>query len=570
MSLFDKEELLEFLEERPKELIEEGHTPKEAKKITRKEFISWLGDHSLALMQQLRAVDTLPPEGKEERREKAANDFHFFRTTYFPHYYFLEGKSVLQADLEVVYHEIADRPRGVPGNKYAEAAPRGFGKSTDVSVVFLIWIIVRGLRHFPTLFSDAIELTETLIESVKTELEENGRLKADYPDATGVGPSWKVGDIITRNGIRVKGFGSGKRVRGIKHGVHRPDLALLDDLENDTNVKSREQRDKLEAWIDDAVSNLGSVDGNLDIIYIGTILHNDSVLARKLKLAYWNPKRYQAIIRFPDRMDLWNEYAHLYKSQGVDAAHNFYAANKADMDSGAKLLWPEAIPLETLMRKWAENPRSFYKELQNNPKALGTGFVREKMHFYTNAPANLKIVGWVDPAGNKKKSDYTSITVLGVCRQTYKAYVLESINKVQGAAATILEMIRLQELYKVKQWRIEDNFGGDAMVDWTKEKAADKGVHIIVRGHSNTENKEERIEELVIPIEDGDILIHESMGELINQLEDFPDGANDDAPDSLVGAWRLSKAKKKPKGGNKRNRKPQPQRKRQSYGGMPS
>ncbi|ENU8386896.1 hypothetical protein ACE259_001832, partial [Campylobacter coli] len=48
----------------------------------------------------------------------------------------------------------------------------------------------------------------------------------------------------------------------------------------------KDQRDKLEDWVDEAVLNLGSADGSLDVLYIGTILHNDSVLSRKLKLLF--------------------------------------------------------------------------------------------------------------------------------------------------------------------------------------------------------------------------------------------------------------------------------------------
>ena len=136
-------------------------------------------------------------------------------------------RSYYEAHLEDIYYRIAKRSRertalelqgsgaaaaALAGEKFATAAPRGHGKSTDVSVVFLIWVVVNKLKHFPVLFSDAIELTETLIEAVKAELEENENLKADFPSATGVGRVWKIGDIVTKNGIRIKGYGSGKRV----------------------------------------------------------------------------------------------------------------------------------------------------------------------------------------------------------------------------------------------------------------------------------------------------------------------------------------------------------------------
>lgn len=75
-------------------------------------------------------------------------------------------------------------------------------------------------------------------------------------------------------------------------------------MENDTNARSKERHDKLEDWLDEAVLNLGNIDGKLSVLYIGTILHTDSVLARKLKLSFWHPRLFKAIKSFPARLDL--------------------------------------------------------------------------------------------------------------------------------------------------------------------------------------------------------------------------------------------------------------------------
>ena len=58
---------------------------------------------------------------------------------------------------------------------------------------------------------------------------------------------------------------------------------LLDDIENDENVRTPEQRKKLESWFLKAVSKAG--DDYTDIIYIGTLLHYDSLLAKTLNLS---------------------------------------------------------------------------------------------------------------------------------------------------------------------------------------------------------------------------------------------------------------------------------------------
>ena len=556
MSLYDKEALRALLHDTKSDLLAEGKSENAAERLTRKEFQKWLGEYSDSLKEIIHSNTTLDPKEKDARIKRQSADFDYFRRTYFPHYYYLPGKSALQADLETIYQRIKSRSilssvaanalDAIKSEKYGVAAPRGHGKSTDASVVFVIWCIVNDLKHFITIFSDAIELTETLIEAIKVELSENDNLKADFSHATGIGKRWKIGDIVTKNGIRIKGFGSSKRVRGIKHGVWRVDLTIIDDLENDENVRSRDQRDKLEAWLDEAVANLGAVNDNMDILYIGTLLHKDSVLARKLKQAFWNPRIHRAIITFPERMDLWERYATLYSQRGLDEAHAFYLANKPDMDKGARVLWAEAVSLETLMRKRAEAPRSFNKEFQNTPASGLEKFKREKMHFYKQVPnlRQLKTYGWCDPAGNKKKSDFTNFTILGIDEKERKGYVLESINEVIGSREICKRMVDLQETYRCQVFGYEDNGGQFHLKPFILAEAFDRGVHMPLRGVHNSENKEDRIAEMELPIENGEILLYEGHLILIQQLEDFPEGLNDDAPDGLNGAYRISKLAK--------------------------
>jgi len=543
MSLFDQEELKNLLHDTQESLKKEGVSKDTIVKITKKEYLKWLDGYTQELKDAIHANATLDPMGRDERTMRQKTDFDFFRRTYFPHYYFLAGKSALQAHLENIYARIVTTHEGT---KHALAAPRGHGKSTDVSLVFPIWCIVNNFKNFITIFSDAIELTETLIEAIKAELSENDNLKADFPDATNIGKVWKVGDIVTTNGIRVKGFGSGKRVRGIKHGVHRPDLAIVDDLENDDNVRSRTQRDKLEAWMDEAIANLGNVDGSMDILYIGTILHRDSVLARKLKLQFWNPAIFRAIISFPNRMDLWEEYARLYTTQGLAEATAYYHANKPSMDHGAMVLWGDAVPLDKLMRKRIEAPRAFTKEMQNSPDQANKVFKLETLKFYTYHPAlrEMEIYGYCDPAGETEKSDFTNITIFGVDKKSNIAYVLESYNAVIGSKEITKKIAYYQDKYQCKKFGFELNGGQFHLKPFILEEAFKQGIHMPLKGVSNTDNKLERIAELELVVENGQIVFHTEQTILLQQLDDFPEGKHDDAPDGLVCVYRLSKMAK--------------------------
>jgi predicted phage terminase large subunit-like protein len=549
-NLFSKEELADFLAETEDRLKEEGHDAKAIKELSRKEFLDWLSSLKEELALNIKEASlNLPPEQREQRVARAAKDVHYFAETYLPHYLTIKGKSELHEELEKIFLHL----KKVRGKKYAVAAPRANAKTTYVCVIFVLWVIAFKLRRFIVEISDAIELVEANLESVKAELEENPALALDFPHIVGPTKNWKVGEFVTKNGIKLKAFGSKKRIRGIKYGAYRVDLALIDDLENDENVRSKTQRDKLEEWLDEAVANLGTVDRLMDTFYIGSILHKDSVLARKLKKAFWNPKIFRSLISYPVRIDLWDTYTSLYINKSIEEAHKFYLANKESMDAGAKVLWESALPLEKLMQIRAENLRAFNKEQQNNPQDGLSKFSEAKMHFYTREPKYDLVYLYCDPAGNNKKSDFTAITVLGVNKQERRAYILESIVAIMSAQEIIATIIKLYKKYRFTKGAVETNGGQFFLKGWLLQAAFDAGVHMPIKGVHNRDSKEDRVMELELPIENGEIVFSKEHRLLISQLEDFPEGDHDDAPDSLHGCYKLTKIEKTKNRGRRRH-----------------
>jgi hypothetical protein len=85
-----------------------------------------------------------------------------------------------------------------------------------------------------------------------------------------------VDDFVTANNVRVKARGRGQRLRGLKHRQWRPDLVILDDLENDVNVRSPEVVKQILDWVQSAVYPALEAHGTLMII--GTILRQRSAL----------------------------------------------------------------------------------------------------------------------------------------------------------------------------------------------------------------------------------------------------------------------------------------------------
>ena len=132
------------------------------------------------------------------------------------------------------------------------------------------------------------------------------------------------------------------------------DLVVLDDIENDETVQTPEQRNKLHNWILKAVLKLGAAGEKFDVIYVGTILHYDSVLNRILNTKGWRSVRFKAILRMPDNMTLWDEWENIYLSEEGDddtLSDLFYQQHKSEMDAGSVVSWL-ARPILYLMKEY--------------------------------------------------------------------------------------------------------------------------------------------------------------------------------------------------------------------------
>ncbi|CAN0581666.1 unnamed protein product, partial [Ectocarpus sp. 12 AP-2014] len=274
-------------------------------------------------------VEAFPsdPEAKAERlaRVEEEDGFQFFLETYLPHY--VRGDhSLFHQHIFARIPEILASQEGV---RDLFIAPRGASKSTHLSLGFALYCIVRGLKKYIIEVCDVYDQAALLVEAIKAELTTNKRLQSDFPDACGAGRVWREGDIITANNIKVEGLGANKKPRGRRHGPYRPDLLFLDDIENDENVLSPDQRKKLWNRIYRAFLKLGPPDGSMDVVWVGTVLHHDAVIVKAAKAPAWNTAEFRAILKLPDNMALWDQFEEVYHNDGENAAKAFYQVNKA-------------------------------------------------------------------------------------------------------------------------------------------------------------------------------------------------------------------------------------------------
>lgn len=507
-----------------------------------KEFLKSLAELTASLRQVIEAeVDGFDasPKAIAARRAKVfdpVGGYEYFVNTYFPHYIRSPEKSELHAFLFSRLPEIIRSPKG---ENEAVGAPRGEGKSTQVTQLFTLWCIVTGQKHYAVIVMDSIDQAYPMLEAIKAELEFNPRLKTDFPEVCGQGRVWQAGTIVTANDVKVQVAGSGKKLRGLRHGPYRPDLTVLDDIENDEQVRNPEQRDKLNAWLTKTVLPLGGVGQKYDVIYIGTILHYDSVLNRTLNNPFWHGIKFKAMKRWPDRMDLWDRWEELFRNDGETVAEAFYLANKDEMERGAQTSWAARGVLALMKIRARDGHATFDSEYQNDPVSGEDAPFAKSMKFWTDLPSDLVYFGSLDPSLGKAGAsrDPSAIIIGGYQRQTGKLYIVEAQIKKRLPDLIIEDVIRLHRQYRCKLWFVETVQFQEFLKDELVKRSAARGIPVPARAVKPVSDKLLRIETLQPHMANGLILLNESQQTLIQQFRHFPKADHDDGPDAVHMLW---------------------------------
>lgn len=180
--------------------------------------------------------------------------------------------------------------RGLAQSRTAIAAPRGIGKTTTCSLVFPARKILSGQSHYVVMIGASLDMAIEMSENLKDVIFNTPEIVEVFGPEEGEEFSKKVWEVkIGRKEdgtyshiCRILPLGPGGKIRGRKFGSRRPDLIILDDIENDKNVKSEMQRGDLTAWLQSAVLNTVGRDRSWQVIYPGTVMRHDSLLSELL------------------------------------------------------------------------------------------------------------------------------------------------------------------------------------------------------------------------------------------------------------------------------------------------
>ena len=287
---------------------------------------------------------------------------------------------------------------GIESQQILILAPRGFGKTSTISIGYPAKQIVNRLCKYIVPVSATSTSAVLQSENLKSELTTNESINVLY------GPQksdrWSTEFWVSSGGTAVMPRGAGQQIRGLLFDRYRPDLILVDDLETSEGVKSDEQRAKLRNWFfSDLVNSVDRGSKDWKIVVIGTILHEDCLLVHLKDDPEW------AVIE----LEL--------------------------CDDNLKSNWPDFMSDEGVLKLYEAYKSkgmldTFYREYRNKPIASEDATFRKDYFQHHTEPLDSSIfrdmvnVIIVDPAKTvKMHSADSAIVCVGVSRSTLKIYV---------------------------------------------------------------------------------------------------------------------------------------------------
>ena len=361
-----------------------------------------------------RDIGELPAVENEARKESCRLDFRRFCETYFPEVYVLEWSEDHLRAIEKIQKSV------LKGGLFALAMSRGSGKSS-LTETAAIWAMLYGHREFVVVVGASESAALEILDSIKTELEVNEHLAADFPEVCypitcleGIANrcagqlykgertriTWTANEIVlptirgaASSGVLVRVAGITGRIRGMKYKTPagrtiRPEFVVIDDPQTSESAGSLEQTRKRVRVLAGDILGLAGPGKKISGIMPCTVIRPGDMAEQildKSKHPEWNGERCKMLYQMPTNEELWNRYADLradeLREKGTfAAATEFYRRHREEMDAGAKVSWParhnydEISAIQHAMNLKLTDEAAFWAEYQNDPlpEDLGT------------------------------------------------------------------------------------------------------------------------------------------------------------------------------------------------------
>lgn len=295
----------------------------------------------------------------------------------------------------------------------AIAAPRGFGKTSIDTIAYPARKILYQECKFVEIISCTASVAAANVKNLGRELTGNAMVAKVFGQLKG--PVWSegLGNLETSTGIVIKARGAGQQVRGLLESDSRPDLIIVDDLEDSEPFRIGDPTEylrKIKEWFFSDLMNSIDRRGNTRVIVVGTLLHEDSLLANLLDDPDW-------------------------KSVRLELCDDNYNSNYPDLMTTQEVRKLAASLAEKGMLD------TFYREYRNLAIATEDAIFKKKSFKYLGKDCkettqdiiddlSVERLVIVDPAKTTNiKSAYTAIVGLGYDAKRKRICLLDCVNE---------------------------------------------------------------------------------------------------------------------------------------------
>lgn len=202
--------------------------------------------------------------------------------TFGSHYWFFHTyfSSFVKYKTAPFQQEIFRLTENVDTKTLAIVAFRGSAKSTIMTLSYPIWSILGApQKKYVLIVCQTQQQAQQTLSNIKAELELNKLLYTDFGGFASKKGEWNSESLVLdRYNARITVVSVSQSMRGIRHRQYRPDLIICDDIEDMQSAKTKEGRDKLWQFVNSEL--IPSGDQNTKIVFIGNLVHEDSLMMR--------------------------------------------------------------------------------------------------------------------------------------------------------------------------------------------------------------------------------------------------------------------------------------------------
>ena len=314
------------------------------------------------------------------------------------------------------------------------AIPRDHAKTT-LSKLSVVWYFLFTNHRFCVYLSNTNTIAKNACKDIMGYMKSAnfvsvfGKIRIEKESET---DSLWMFELTMPNG-RIKkcilrAVGAGQQMRGINIDNQRPDMAVVDDVEDNENTESELLQKKLDRWIFGPF--LKALAREKKIIWLGNMLQKTSLLARLSQRPNWNPVVYGCMVE--------------------------------DSEGQVVPLWPDRWPLEELIEDYKEYfdlglTETWLCEMMNMPGFTKNGF-RPDAVYYQPSPLPDGCVATfltLDPAFGEEAVNDESAIVVHALMEDGPPMVVDYFTGQVDETTLFEEMLRLAYKWDAWTWGIE-------------------------------------------------------------------------------------------------------------------